>query len=181
MADPAASSGTTETTPDPYTVLPQITFANSLTIYAGDWPIVIQHVGGATPESVWVHLPHQMVLFAGDLVTTKTPPLVSEGDIAAWLDVLARIGKPDWAVRLIVPGRGSPCRKAALASVAGCLRTMQSRVRSLIRARRPRSDTARLVPEILARYSVPADERENAQRRVKAGLEHIYDTLRSKK
>jgi glyoxylase-like metal-dependent hydrolase (beta-lactamase superfamily II) len=162
-------------------VLPQITFTNTLALHKGDSPIVLQHVGGATPGSIWVHLPKQNVLFMGDLVTPRTHPVASEGDLATWLDLLAQAQQKDFPVRTIVPGRGSPCRKSALGSMANYLRAMRTRVQSFIRSRRPKADTALLVPEFLARYPVAPDELECMQRRIKAGLDHIYDLLKSKK
>lgn len=166
--------------PQAHAVLPQITFVSRLVLYRG-MTIVIQHVGGATPGSVWVHLPEQRVLFMGDLMACRTHPETSEGDIAAWLDLLAQVQSKSFPVQVIVPGRGSSCNKAALGPMMSYLRAMRTRVQSLVRTRRPRTDTALLVPEFLARYHVPGAEREAARQRIKAGLDHLYDTLKSKK
>ena len=166
--------------PQAHAVLPQITFTSRLVLYHG-MTIVIQHVGGATPGSVWVHLPEQRVLFMGDLMACRTHPETSEGDIAAWLDLLAQVQSKSFPAQVIVPGRGSPCNKAALEPMISYLRAMRTRVQSLIRTRRPRTDTALLVPEFLARYHVPGAEREGARQRIKAGLDHLYDALKSKK
>jgi hypothetical protein len=58
---------------------------------------------------------------------------------------------------------------------------MRTRVQSLIRARKPKADTAQLVPEFLGRFPVAYEDRDCMQRRIKAGLDHIYDALKSKK
>jgi glyoxylase-like metal-dependent hydrolase (beta-lactamase superfamily II) len=162
-------------------VLPQITFTNTLALHEGAPPIVLQHVGGATPGSIWVHLPQQNVLFMGDLATQHTHPVASEGDLATWLDLLDQVQQKDFPAKLIVPGRGRPCRKSALEPMADYLRAMRTRVQSLIRTRRSKADTALLVPEFLARYPVPSADLECMQRRIKASLDHIYDLLKSKK
>lgn len=166
--------------PQPHLVLPQITFKSRLVLYQG-MTIVIQHAGGATPGSVWVHLPEQRVLFMGDLMAYRTHPETSEGDMAVWLDLLAQVQSKSFPAQVIVPGRGGPCTKAALEPMISYLRVMRTRVQSLIRTRRPRTDTALLVPEFLARYHVPGAERESARQRIKAGLDHLYDTLKGKK
>ena len=174
-----ASSGHPDVA-DGQLVLPEITFTNRLVLFKSD-PVVIQHVGGATPGSVWVHLPQQGVLFMGDLMALRAHPVTAEGDIATWLELINRVRAKSFVAKTIVPGRGGPCTKAALEPMVDYLRTMRKRVKSLIRSRRPRADTALLVPEFLARYHVSESERENAQQRIKAGLDHLYDTLKSKK
>ena len=161
--------------------LPQITFTNKLVLFHGDVPVVIQHVGGATPGSVWVHLPKQNTLFMGDLATPNVHPLAAEADLATWLDVLHQVRDKNFPAKLIIPGRGSPCNKAALEPTAGYLRTMRARVQAHIRSRKPRADMTPLVSEFLDRYSVADDDLDCIQRRIRAGLDHIYDTLKSKK
>jgi glyoxylase-like metal-dependent hydrolase (beta-lactamase superfamily II) len=178
---PCGADAAAEVSADLRLVLPQITFVDTLALYLGDLPVIIRHVGGATPGSSWVHLPQSNVLFMGDLLTVNYHPSAAEGDLAAWLELLGRVQQKDFAAKVIVPGRGAPARKAALASMAGYLDTMRERVQALVRARKPRADTAQLVPEFLARYPVAADDRECVQRRIKAGLDHIYDTLKIKK
>jgi len=178
---PCGADAAAEIASDLRIVLPQITFADTLALHIGNTPVLIRHVGGAAPGSVWVHLPQSNVLFMGDLLTVNTHPSVAEGDLAAWLELLGRVQQKDFAAKVIVPGRGGPARKAALASMAGYLDAMRERVQALVRARKPRADTAQLVPEFLARYPVAADDRECVQRRIKAGLDHLYDTLKSKK
>ena len=161
--------------------LPQITFTNRLMLFHGDVPVVIQHVGGATPGSVWVHLPKQNVLFMGDLATPNVHPLAAEADLATWLDVLRQVQDKNFPAKLIIPGRGSPCKKVALGPTAAYLRTMRARVQAHIRSRKPRADMALLISEFLDRYSVADDDLDCIQRRIRAGLDHIYDTLKSKK
>jgi len=117
----------------------------------------------------------------GDLLTVNTHPWVAESDLATWLELLGQVQHKDFAAKIIIPGRGSPARKVALASMVGYLNAMRGRVQALIRARKPRADTAQLVPEFLARYPVSEGDRECTQRRIKAGLDHLYDTLKSKK
>jgi glyoxylase-like metal-dependent hydrolase (beta-lactamase superfamily II) len=178
---PCDATAAAEIASDLRIVVPQVTFTSTLTLYQGDTPVVIRHVGGVTPGSLWVHLPKQGVLFAGDLVTSHAHPLTAEADIDVWLDLLDQIRDAGFPAKAIVPGRGSTCTKAALKPLAVYLRAMRTRVQSLIRLRRQKSETATLIPEFLSRYPVPSDDRECAQRRIKAGLDHIYDALKSKK
>jgi cyclase len=178
---PCSADAAAEVAADWRITLPQITFTNKLVLFHGDVPVVIQHVGGATPGSVWVHLPKQNVLFMGDLATPNVHPLAAEADLGAWLDLLGQVQDQDFPAKLIIPGRGSPCNKAALEPTAGYLRAMRARVQAHIRSRKPKADLAQLVPEFFDRYPVADDDRDCIQRRIRAGLDHIYDTPKSKK
>jgi glyoxylase-like metal-dependent hydrolase (beta-lactamase superfamily II) len=120
------------------------------------------------------------VLFTGDLATPGHHPLVAEADLPTWLEVLKRMQDKDLAKHL-VPGRGSPCNRAALEQTAGYLNDMRARVQALIRSRKARTETALLVAEFMARYDVADQDRDCIQRRIKAGLDHLYDALKAKK
>jgi glyoxylase-like metal-dependent hydrolase (beta-lactamase superfamily II) len=162
-------------------VLPQITFADKLIIANGAAPLVVQHVGGVTPGSLWVHLPKPGVLFMGDAAVHDAHPLIGEAEIAVWLELLARVQAPEFPARRIVPGRGAPCDKDALEPLADYLNTMVARVQAFIRARKPKAELAQLAPELLARFPVADADRDCAQRRIRAGLERLYDSLKAKK
>lgn len=178
---PCGAEAAAEVAADLRIVLPQITFVDTLGLYLGALPVIIRHVGGATPGSLWVHLPQSNVLFMGDLLTVKYHPSAAEGDLATWLELLDQVQQKDFVAKVIVPGRGSPARKAALAPMARTLNAMRTRVQALVRSHKPKAETAQLVPEFLARYPVAEDDRECVQRRIKAGLDHIYDSLKGKK
>jgi glyoxylase-like metal-dependent hydrolase (beta-lactamase superfamily II) len=172
---------TTEVVADLRLALPQITFAQTLVLYGDDMPIVLQHIGGVAPGNIWVHLPKPGVLFAGDLVTTGMHPQIAEADVAAWIEALGRVRGKEFPAKIIVPGRGGPCSKAALRSLVDYLSAMRSRVQALIRARRPKAETAQLAAEFLSRFPVAEPDRERTLRCIKAGLDRVYDTLKSKK
>jgi cyclase len=178
---PCGADAAAEVSADLRLVLPQITFVDTLALYLGNLPVIVRHVGGATPGSVWVHLPQSNVLFMGDLLTVNTHPSAAEGDLEAWLEVLNHVRQKDFVAQVLVPGRGSPARKAALAPTIRYLSAMRERVQALVRSRQPKAETAQLVPEFLARYPVAEDDRECVERRIKAGLDHIYDSLKGKK
>jgi glyoxylase-like metal-dependent hydrolase (beta-lactamase superfamily II) len=178
---PCGADAAAEVASDLRLVLPQLTFTRKLIIQNGDSPIVLQHVGGTTPASIWVHLPKSSVLFTGDLATPHTHPLVQEADIPAWLEALDRIADRGLPAKVIVPGRSGPCNKAALEPMADYLNAMCTRVQALVRMRKSKADIAQLVPEFLARYPVADEDRDCTLRFIRAGLERLYDALKSKK
>jgi glyoxylase-like metal-dependent hydrolase (beta-lactamase superfamily II) len=181
LVAPCGAEAAAEVAADLQLVLPQITFTETLIIHQDDMPIVLRYVGGVTPGNIWVHLPKQHVVFAGDLVTRSTHPLLAEADLALWLNRLEQLKSKEFPAKTIVPGRGSPCKKAALQPLMDYLVEMRARVQALVRSRRPRADTTQLAAEFLNRYPESEQDQECIQRRIKAGLDHLYDSLKSKK
>jgi glyoxylase-like metal-dependent hydrolase (beta-lactamase superfamily II) len=163
--------------------LPQLTVGNggTLTLHLDKPKIVIRPVGGATPGSVWVELPDQGVVFAGDLVTLNTHPFMSEAHTLRWLARLAELRDPAYFAAKIVPGRGGSYRRADSQKVTGYLNDMRQRLRALMSERRGKFDLAELVPEFLHRFPIPHDEHERVQRRIRAGLEKVYEELKTEK
>jgi glyoxylase-like metal-dependent hydrolase (beta-lactamase superfamily II) len=163
--------------------LPQVTLSHggTLTLHLEQPKIVIRPVGGATPGSIWVELPDQGVVFAGDLVTQNTHPFMSEADTLTWLERLAELRAPDYFATKIVPGRGGNYRRADTQKVATYLNDMRKRVRTLMTERRGKFDPAELVPEFIDRFRIPDDEHERVQRRIRAGLEKVHEELKAEK
>jgi cyclase len=163
--------------------LPQLTVSNggTLTLHLDKPKIVIRPVGGATPGSVWVELPDQGVVFAGDVVTQSTHPFMSESTTAVWLERLAELRSTDYFATKIVPGRGSGYKRADVKPVADYLSEMRQRVRQVMTERRGKFDAAELVPEFLDWFPIPDDEHERVQRRIRAGLERVAEELKTEK
>jgi hypothetical protein len=53
------------------------------------------------------------------------------------------------------------------------------RITSLVRAERPRSEIAGLTPEFLSMFPYDHKHKDDAVRRVKSGLEAIYEEMRN--
>ncbi|HSD83103.1 MAG TPA: MBL fold metallo-hydrolase [Anaerolineae bacterium] len=163
--------------------LPQLTVNNAgaLTLHLGKPKIVVRPVGGATPGSVWVELPDQGVVFAGDVVTQRTHPFMSEANTMRWLERLAELREANYFATKIVPGRGGGYRRADMQKVVAYLTDMRVRVRKIMTERRGKFDAAELLPEFLDRFPIPNDEHERVQRRIRTGLERVYEELKTEK
>jgi len=86
---------------------PFITFADRLTVHAGDLQALVSHVGIAahtTNDSI-VWIPDRSVLFCGDLIFNGGTPFVLMGSVAGAVEVLERVIMPLNA-QTIVPGHG---------------------------------------------------------------------------
>jgi len=158
-------------------VLPEVTVAGRITLH-GSPPVVVEAVAGAAPGSVWVWLPRQEVLFAGDTVVVGVhPPLAETPDSGAWLKTLVRLRRARFPARLIVPGRGPVCGKEATRGLSEYIRCVRRRIRSVHTAGGSRGDLSALVAEFLPLFPAEGEERERMQRRIRASLERVYEEL----
>ncbi len=160
-------------------VPPQVTLLHRLTLYEGKRSITILHTPGPTPGALWVQCPDEGVLFTGDSVVLGTHPWLAEADTKAWLDSLAQLRRDRMRLEALVPGRGPVGDKSSADTIAAYLRLVRGRVRGLHQSGRPRSDTGSLVSELLRQFPINNESRERVQRRIKAGLDHVYDELKS--
>ncbi len=84
--------------------LPDVTFADSLTIYRRAGEIRLLHFLGHTRGDVVVYLPAEGVLVTGDLLDDL--PYTGHGSPSALVGTLDALAKLDWQV--MIPGHGGP-------------------------------------------------------------------------
>jgi len=159
--------------------LPEVMFTSHLTLHKGGMELTIRHIAGAAPGSAWIDLREQDVLFAGDTIVVETHPSMDAApDTGAWLKTLKSRRRPYLSKTVIVPGRGPLCDRSATRPLSEYITLARRRVRSLHAAGRTRGDTADLVDELLPLFPVLDGERELVQRRIKAGLDQLYEEIR---
>lgn len=174
--EPGADSEMVEDLHGLRVILPQLTFSDRMQLIAGPHEIHLVHRPGVAPDALWVELPAAGLVFVGDYVTHKAPPFFHEADLTVWLEHLAELRKTKW-VKTIVPGRGPTLTKENLKPMEDVLRLVQRRLEALVRAKKPRSELDALSRDLLAKYTVPAELRTHYLRRLRSGLEHLYDRL----
>ena len=164
-------------------MLPELTVntGGTLTLHMEKPRVVLRPVGGATPGSLWVELPDQGVTFAGDLITQNTHPFMSESQTSVWLARLAELRDRDYFATKLVPGRGGSYRRSDMQKTQDYLTGMRERVRAATAGRRGKFDPSELINEFVHRFPIPENEQERVQRRVRVGLERVYEELKSEK
>ncbi len=155
-------------------VLPAVSFTKRLFIKQGGRVIPVVNMPGPTPGSAWVHLPEHKIVFTGDSVVVDVHPDLSHADSKSWLDSLTMLRRKRFVADIVVPGRGPVTDKDATNPVSDYVRLARRKVLNLYREGRPRADMASLVSDFAD--LLPFDEPfEDIQRRIKSGLEHIYE------
>jgi len=121
---------------------PFVTFDDHLTVHLDDRRVELRHFGTAahTTNDVVVWIPHDGVVFTGDLVFNGGTPFVLMGSVAGSLlalDCLAEL-EPD----VLVPGHGEPCGVEALDVAGEYLRFLQDTAAEAVRAGRSALEAA---------------------------------------
>lgn len=157
-------------------VSPQLTFTERMTLILGEHTIHLVHRPGSAPGAIWVEFPDAQIVFTGDTVTNDVPPLMHDSQLDEWLESLARLQKKKFPAQIVVPGRGAVTDKQGVKAMEDFLKAARRKVESLIRARRTRAEVA-AAADLLDYFTVPATLRDHYTRRLRAGLEHLYDVL----
>ena len=160
-------------------VLPEILFTADITLRKGGIDVTVERIAGAAPGSAWVYLSGRDVLFSGDTMVAEAHPYMAAApDTEAWQKTLRSLRRPRFSETIVIPGRGALCDSSASRPLSDYITLARRRVRSLHLAGRPRADTARLVAEFLPRFPTPDEARGRIQRRIKTGLDRVYEELR---
>ncbi|MGV2940437.1 MBL fold metallo-hydrolase [Mesobacillus sp. LC4] len=87
-------------------VLPTVLFEDKLVLQGSERTVELYHFGGGHTESdLFMYLPDEQVLFAGDLVFVNNHAWMGHGNPHEWLTILEKMQK--FAVSSIVPGHGN--------------------------------------------------------------------------
>jgi cyclase len=94
-------------------VLPDVTFADGLTLQLGDRTAQVLFRPGHTGGDCIVRVPESDVVFGGDLFWNATVPNTVDANTAAWLDTLDALLRA-YPSATFVPGHGEPGRALAV-------------------------------------------------------------------
>ena len=109
---------------------PTLTFEQRLMINLPPRRLVLQHLGGHTPDTTIVDLPEEAVLFAGDLLFEGRMPFLREANIEDTIQALRTLEQ--LGARTIVPGHGALCTMTYVTRVREYLEALNAKVAELI-------------------------------------------------
>lgn len=155
---------------------PRVTFNDRLTVYVENVGLELIAMPGPTPGNVWVQFLDEGIVFVGDSVVVDEPPYMARAQSKAWLDSLTMLRRPRFGAEVIVPGRGPLTDRESTTMLSEFLRYVRRRVMHFHRSGRQRVEVLDLLPDVMDRVPhISLGEREDVERRVKSGLESIYD------
>lgn len=149
-------------------VYPNVIFEQRLVIDLPPMRLVLQHLGGHTPDTIIVDLPEQGVLFSGDLVFEGRVPFLRDAQIEKTLQALRQMQR--LGARIIVPGHGSLCDMTYALRFRDYVEALRDKVKELVDLDWMRTDI--LDCDQLPRWWT--DDRPDLQR---ANVARIYEEL----
>ncbi len=157
-------------------VLPELALTEDMTLYKGERTFRLIHVGGHTAASIIVHLPKERILFTGNVVITGEHPSLGEANSMQWLHALELIRQMD-DVDIIVPGYGDLCDPPATEILTDYITKMRERVHEYYTNNYTRREA---VDKVKMRdfFSVPSQQREEIERRIRSSVERVYDEFK---
>jgi glyoxylase-like metal-dependent hydrolase (beta-lactamase superfamily II) len=160
-------------------VLPQISYTDAMRVICGGREIQLAHRPSTSGGNTWVTITEDKVMFAGDSVVTSQHPVITESASKAWLNNLWGLRQERYADWTVVPGRGRIEPIANTEKLSDYLRVARRRTSSLLRADRPRSEIGGIAHEFLPLFPFDRNRKEDVIRRIKTGLEAVYEELRN--
>lgn len=155
---------------------PRVTFNTRMTAYVDDAEITLVAMPGPTPGNVWVQFVEQGITFVGDSVVVGVPPFMLRAQSKDWLDSLTHLRRSRSGADVIVPGRGPLATREDTNPISEFVRYMRRRVQHFYRTGRQRVELLDLLPDVMERVpNIRPGDYEDVERRVKTGLESIYD------
>jgi cyclase len=112
---------------DTTVLAPQITYRDRMTLHFDGRAIELIHPGVAhTYGDTMVYLPHEKILFAGDILFNRIfPPIF--GSSAGWIAAIEQVEAMD--IEAIIPGHGFIATKKELGDLKRCLIELRSQVK----------------------------------------------------
>lgn len=157
-----------------------LTFNRRFRMHTTPIPVDFETPSGGTTGALWVMLPEQHLLFAGDtVVIDEPPPLEHSGDIKAWVEALGTLVKRT-AVQQIVTGRGStPVLRGTIEKQREFIRTMRHTAQDLFKKQGQNLNYAHAAQDLGQTFFNKAGNK--AVKRIRRGLEYMVNELQKEK
>jgi len=157
-------------------IQPQVTFTDRMTLVKDGREINLVHRPGSATGAIWVEFPAEHIVFTGEAVTRGIPPVLQDSDLNTWLETLAQVQKKKFTAKVFVPGRGAPTDKKGVKAAEDFLKAARRKVEGLLRNKKTRTEVAQVAEDLLEYFNPPAARRDYYLRRLRLGLEYLYDT-----
>jgi glyoxylase-like metal-dependent hydrolase (beta-lactamase superfamily II) len=155
-----------------------MSFSEEMTLVVDERRVCLLAKPGPTSATVWVHLPDDGILFAGDSLVVDTHPILAEAQCGPWLSSLEALRQANREYRSVVPGRGPIASRGAVEDIIAYLRQVQNLASTHHTLGRSRDELNEYVGELLPRFPLNGLPREWVTRQIRLGLNHIYDEMK---
>lgn len=152
---------------------PDITFTDRMVLHWSGADVVIEHHPSSSPESIWVFIPEEQVVFVGDTILDEQPPFLARANLERWIQEIDLLLKT-YENYSIVCGRGGLADRDMVRRQLRFLKTVNGRLEKLAAREALPEATARMVPSLLKKFSIPDSMKDVYSQRLQHGLYHCY-------
>ena len=153
--------------------IPDITFSERMILHLGGPDVILEHHPGCTPETIWVIIPQDRVVFVGDTVVIDQPPFFATADLEPWLEQLDLL-QTTFRDYVIISGRGGPVEKEDIRSQQRIIEHVLKGMERLARNNSPPEATEKLVQPILTKFFASELHQQHHVQRLRYGLHQGY-------
>ncbi|MFP4345049.1 MAG: MBL fold metallo-hydrolase [Anaerolineales bacterium] len=158
----------------------KVTFSTNCRMYLQrrNPPLELEVGAGAGPGSLWLFVPDEKVLFAGDTVALNTPPVMERTpDSKEWLNALGALANRI-SIQRIVPGRGpAVILRGELEPEREYLRVMRRTARTLARKGNAGEGLAQATNDIQQTFFPDANKKSEKVQRIRRGLQRLVEEV----
>ena len=153
---------------------PEISFTTRMSLHWDESPVIFEHHPGPTAGAMWVILPHQKVVFVGDLVSKSQPPFLAHADLPAWMEGLKLLGDPEYRGFTVVSGRGGTVSAAAIKAQTELIKRIHDRLEKMAQRGTSPEATEKSVEPFLSTFKSSAARHKQYVQRLRYGLRYYY-------
>lgn len=155
-------------------VLPEMTFSQSLSIYWGEIPLLLEHHPGAHLAGSWLKLENEKVVFVGDSVVIHQPPFLAFADLDAWVADFDLLLSEEYKGYKIVSGRNGVVHPRSIEKARETLLNIKGAVEAFAAEKGEIEDLLAEVPALLKPLNFTKSLTQLYHNRLSWGLEHYY-------
>jgi glyoxylase-like metal-dependent hydrolase (beta-lactamase superfamily II) len=152
---------------------PQIGFTNEALLRWRDAEIILEHHPGPEEGAIWVILPHEEIVFIGDLVTGSQPPFLGRANLPLWEESLEELSRK-YKNFTKVSSREGVITDREIKDMKKFISGVHKQLEKLKRRKAGPGDTERLIEKQLGSFSFEPRYRNHFYQRLKFGLSHCF-------
>lgn len=152
---------------------PQIGFSDKAHLHWRDADILLEYHPGPEDGAIWVILPHEEIVFIGDLVTSSQPPFLGRANLPAWEGSLDKLSK-EYKDYTRISSREGVISDREIKDMKKFISGIHKQLEKLNRRNAKPEDTEKLVEKQLGSFNFEPRYRNHYYQRLKFGLSHCF-------
>jgi glyoxylase-like metal-dependent hydrolase (beta-lactamase superfamily II) len=134
----------------------------------------VEHHPGPRPGSSWVIIPSEKVIFIGDAISAKGPPILSKAHLPTWIDTLDALLRVRFKDYTMISSRGGPVTQDQIKELKKTFRKIFRRIDKMASRKASVEDVNSQAEKFLDDFRFLKRDREFFLQRFQHGLTQYY-------